>query len=120
MITLQSGSNPPLKDCVLALQDLHCFSSMHIHPLYRRPGQDNISARYAGMPEQAAGAGAGAQAPEWAALPAQERAQWMQATVLQAVSATLGRPVGLEEPLMTAGLDSLGSTPSRLYHLHLA
>ncbi len=33
----------------------------------------------------------------------------MQATVLQAVSATLGRPVGLEEPLMTAGLDSLGT-----------
>ena len=42
----------------------------------------------------------------------------MQATVLQAVSATLGRPVGLEEPLMTAGLDSLGAAPSLLHHLH--
>ena len=33
----------------------------------------------------------------------------MQATVAQAVSGTLGRAVGLEEPLMTAGLDSLGT-----------
>ena len=34
----------------------------------------------------------------------------MQATVLQAVNETLGRSVGLEEPLMTAGLDSLGAS----------
>ena len=33
----------------------------------------------------------------------------MQATVAQSVSGTLGRAVGLEEPLMTAGLDSLGN-----------
>ena len=32
----------------------------------------------------------------------------MHATILQAVSTTLGRTVGLEEPLMSAGLDSLG------------
>ena len=43
-----------------------------------------------------------------AAMPAAERAAWMQATILQAVSTTLGRTVRLEEPLMTAGLDSLG------------
>ena len=36
----------------------------------------------------------------------------MQATVMQAVIATLGRRVGLEEPLMTAGLDSLGASSS--------
>ena len=36
----------------------------------------------------------------------------MQATVMQAVTATIGRSVGLEEPLMTAGLDSLGASSS--------
>ena len=58
----------------------------------------------------AAAAKADAQAPAWAAMPAAERAAWMQATILQAVSTTLGRTVGLEEPLMTAGLDSLGKS----------
>ncbi len=42
------------------------------------------------------------------AMPASERAAWMQETVLQAVVAMLGREAGPEEPLMTAGLDSLG------------
>lgn len=36
----------------------------------------------------------------------------MQATISQAVIATLGRTLGLEEPLMTAGLDSLGAALS--------
>lgn len=41
----------------------------------------------------------------------------MQATILQAVNASLGRTVGLEEPLMTAGLDSLGTAQSLPAHL---
>ena len=65
--------------------------------------------RDAGTPGETAGAGGAAHVPAWAALAVGERAEWMQATVLQAVSASLGRAVGLEEPLMTAGLDSLGT-----------
>ena len=51
---------------------------------------------------------ANVQAPAGAAMSAMERAAWMQASILQAVKSTMGRTVGLEEPLMTAGLDSLG------------
>ena len=63
---------------------------------------------FAGTQDAAAAATADAQAPAWAAMPAVERAAWMRATILQAVRTTLGRTVGLEEPLMTAGLNSLG------------
>lgn len=38
-----------------------------------------------------------------------ERAAWVQAAISQAVVAVLGRPIGPEEPLMSAGLDSLGA-----------
>ena len=63
----------------------------------------------AGTQDAAAAAKADAQAPAWAAVSAIERAAWMQATILQAVNTMLGRTMGLEEPLMTAGLDSLGT-----------
>lgn len=53
-----------------------------------------------------------ANAPAWAAMSFAERTEWMQATISQAVTATLGRTLGLEEPLMTAGLDSLGTALS--------
>ena len=61
------------------------------------------------------------QAPAGAAMSAMERAAWMQASILQAVKSTMGRTVGLEEPLMTAGLDSLGdtATSAKLSILHM-
>lgn len=43
----------------------------------------------------------------------------MQATVMQAVHETLGRSVGLEEPLMNAGLDFLGASSSPMQHIFL-
>ena len=64
--------------------------------------------RPAGTQGAAAAAKADAQAPAWVAMSAIERATWMQTTILQAVNTTLCRTVGLEEPLMMAGLDSLG------------
>ena len=46
--------------------------------------------------------------PEWAGMSHDERAEWLRGAISQAVIAILGRSVGPEEPLMSAGLDSLG------------
>ena len=58
---------------------------------------------------------AGAETPGgagWSALPAQERAAWFEAAVVQAVAGILGTQLGREEALMNAGLDSLGRLPA--------
>ena len=46
--------------------------------------------------------------PEWMGMSHEERATWVRRAISQAVVAILGRSVGPEEPLMSAGLDSLG------------
>ncbi|BDA51457.1 probable inactive phenolphthiocerol synthesis polyketide s at N-terminal half [Coccomyxa sp. Obi] len=56
--------------------------------------------------------GNGSQLP-WAGMQPAERTAWVQAAILQAVNAVLGREVGPEEPLMSAGLDSLGAVELR-------
>lgn len=55
------------------------------------------------------GEGGYASSLPWAGVQPAERAAWVQAAISQTVSAVLGRPVGPEEPLMSAGLDSLGA-----------
>ena len=46
--------------------------------------------------------------PEWGGMSHEERAFWVRGAISQAAVAILGRSVGPEEPLMSAGLDSLG------------
>ena len=54
--------------------------------------------------------------PEWAGMQPAERADWVRGAISQAVVAILGRTVGPEEPLMSAGLDSLGAHLSGTCH----
>lgn len=95
---------------------MHFYSEFAQPPVL--PSQAIPAAAAAQEPNQAASAATttpaaaaevdGGDGPIWMAMSAMDRARWMQETISQAVVATLGRKVGLEEALMTAGLDSLG------------
>ncbi|CAL8465609.1 g5145 [Coccomyxa elongata] len=79
----------------------------------------SIASSVDGVSQEGQGEGGNASRLPWAGMQPVQRAAWVQAAISQAVSAVLGRPVGPEEPLTSAGLDSLGAVELRMELSHI-